>query len=173
MQSFNLAELYAQAQAEGASFKPLPEDKYPVKVESAELKTTSTNKPMIKVVLRVQGGEFNNRKLWDQWTLSTDNPTALKIFFEKLAAFGLGDPGYLASVGGDLNQVAQALVGREAVAQVGTREWQGKPRNDVSFYDPPAGPGTPGSGPAPAAPAAPTPPASAPPAPPAPPQPSF
>lgn len=138
MTSINFADLYDQA---GQGFEPIPDGTYDIEVTKAEAVTSSTGKPMIKVQHKIVGGPHDGRQLFDQFVLSVDNPNALSFFFQHMAAFGLDRPFFAANP--PMEQVAATLVGRNAVATVGTREWQGQDRNEVQGYKPGNNPAAP------------------------------
>jgi hypothetical protein len=135
---YNFKDLLAQAKT--ASFEALPIGNYDIEVSEATAVTSSTNKPMIKVKAKVTTGPYTKRTVMTQFVLSTDNAIALNIFFRNLRAFGLTDE-WLTALGGaqDLTPIAQALVGRRAVFELGIREWQGENRNEVKNVKPPSG----------------------------------
>lgn len=151
----------------GDSFQPIPDGPYHVEVAKSEATTTSTNKPMIRVQLRIIGGPHAGRIVFDQFVLTAGNPNALSFFFEHMAAFGL-DRSFFAQ-NPPMEMVAATLMNRQALIAVGTRtEGQYAGRNEVKKYSPPpmgqVG-GAPGGGQVIAFPQAPTAPPVAPPAP--------
>lgn len=134
MTDFNWNELLNKAKA--ASFDPIPDGNYHIKVHETEAVTASTGKPMIKLKLNVEDGQHANRKLLHQLVLSPDSEIALAIFFNHLKCFGIG-PEFLAQCPpGSLAPVAQALLGKHAIAKVGHKEWQGEQRNEIKGYLP-------------------------------------
>ena len=111
------------------SARPLPPDWYDVVCDKAEATVASTGSDMLKVTLRVTGGPHDGRPLWTNFVLTPDNGFALNIFFRNVQAFGV-DPAIVAPAG-SLAEVALALIGRTARAQVGVRTWQGQERNEI------------------------------------------
>jgi hypothetical protein len=155
----DFAELWGE-QGED-SFEPLPVGNYTVEVIESDATVASTSKPMIKATCKVVGGPYDNRRLWHNFVVSEDNKNALAIFFRNMTAFGLGRE-YMLTRPTEA-QVAQALLGRRALANVGIRKYQGEDRNEVKKFTP-APNGSVPSAPVAAAAAAPTPaPAPAPP----------
>lgn len=132
--TFNWGELYAKAQT--ASNDPVPDGPYHVSIFSADATTSSTGRPMIKLTLRIEDGQFQNRKLYTQIVLSPDNENALNIFFRNCAAFGIGADVITQFPPGQLGPLAQMLHGRHANAIVGSREYQGQNRNEVKSFTP-------------------------------------
>lgn len=62
------------------SFEPMPKGKYHVVVIDSELKDTKDlTGRYIKVVLEVQGGEFDGRKLFHNFNIQNANPMATQI----------------------------------------------------------------------------------------------
>lgn len=134
----NFQQLMAEA---GEGFQPIPPGPYTVECEKAEPTTSTSQKPQIKVTLRVLGGDHNGRKLFDQFTLTAGNPAALGFFFDNMAAFGL-DRSFFAGLGQMANPmayVAQMLLGRQANISVKMDTYQGVERNKVAQYRPIAG----------------------------------
>lgn len=119
--------------AKSASFEAMPNGDYNVEIVKADAVTASTGRPMIKCKMKVIDGPFQNRPVMTQFVLSIDNPNALSMFFRNMKAFGL-DENFFAQLGtgGQLDPVAGALVGRRAQVTLGTRQWQGEDRNEVT-----------------------------------------
>jgi hypothetical protein len=133
----NFNQLMAEA---GEGFQPIPAGPYTVECEKAEAVKSSTNKPQIRVTLRVLGGQHNGRKLFDQFTLTAGNPAALGFFFDNMAAFGLGRDFFSQLQMEDpMPYVAQMLLGRQCNIAVGIEPYQGVDRNKVKQYRPIAG----------------------------------
>lgn len=130
----NFQQLMAEA---GEGFKPIPPGPYTVECEKAESVTSTTQKPQIRVTLRVLGGDHNGRKLFDQFTLTAGNPTALGFWFDNMAALGL-DRSFFAS-NPAMPYVAQMLLGRQCNVVVVIEPYQGVDRNKVKTYAPIAG----------------------------------
>lgn len=141
----------ALQQAANVSFEPLPNGTYSMVCSEAKPAESSTNKPMIKMVYVVESGPSQGKKVFNNQTFSADNDTALAIFFRHMAFHGLDANFFLQNPGWD--QVAAALVGKRVRLELGTREWQGQPRNEVLKVLPPEGAA---AGIAPTAPSAPT-----------------
>lgn len=159
----NWTDLMNQAGPEMASsFDPLPEGDYDFEVVTAENKTSAAGNKYWKIEAKVLGGEFNNRKVWDNLTLTTTSQGALNFFFAKMGVLGL-PRSYFNSNPTD-EQVTNALIGRRFKAKVKQELYQGDTKNKIDRYLKPLDVATPGGVPAPAAPAAP-PVASAPPVP--------
>jgi len=121
--------------------RPMADGTYEVVVEEATATTSSTDKPMINAKMRVTSGAQAGRRLFTNFVLSADNAFALQIFFTRMRAFGC-DPAVVAPTG-SMDQLAAALVGRTAYAEVGTRQWQGVDRNEVKSIMPSPGIGVP------------------------------
>lgn len=116
----------------------VPAGKYHVVVESAEaVKTKQTDLPMLKLSLSIVGGPQNNRKLFDNINVTSRDenkaPVVQRFFFRKMAAFGLGFQEYL-SQNPTMEQLAQAIVGRQAEVTVKIEQWNGEDQSRVSGY---------------------------------------
>lgn len=168
----NWTDLMNQAGPEiASSFDPIPVGEYDFEVETAENKTSAAGNKYWKIQAKVLGGEFNNRKVWDNLTLTTTSQGALNFFFAKMAVLGLTRAYF--NAGPTDEQVSNALVGRRFKAKVKHEIYQGEAQVKIDRYLKPLDVAAPGgvSAPAPvaAAPTAYTPPAPAPAAAPAPP----
>ena len=101
----HLEEDFSSSEEKKASnFDPLPDGKYIVEVDQAELTTSRSGSPMLKWTLRVLQGPFDNRLMWrNNMLASKENLGWLKADLTKC---GLT----LAKVN-DLNERAGELVG--------------------------------------------------------------
>lgn len=131
----NWAELRKSAE-DGT--RPLTAGDYTFVIEEATAKKASTGADMIVAKMRITSGPHAGRRLFNNFVLSPENPWALTMFFNRMAALGL-DGNYFAS-NPRMEKVAQDLVGRGAVAEVGIRTWQGQERNEVTNIKTGAGP---------------------------------
>lgn len=107
----------------------LPDGDYNVVITEAEATKSSNGKPMWKIKFRVMDGPKKDRILFMNQTLSAENPFALRIFFQQMAAFGLTADYFGSNPSPD--QVAADLLNRMATVTVSTREFQGSDRNQV------------------------------------------
>lgn len=117
----------------GRTSEPLPVGEYPLVITECTAKLTSTGKNMLSLKAVVDGGPHNNRPVWDNLVISPDNETAMRIFFGKMGALGLQD--YLAQ-NPELGQLANAMLNRRFVGKLGTSEYRGKTRNEITSYKP-------------------------------------
>ena len=131
MSTLNWGDLVKEAGDVG-SYDPLPDGDYDLKVLEATAKVSQSGKTMFAVKAEVQTGAHAKRFVWDNLVVSTDNPTALGIFFRKMNALGLGRDFFASSPSNA--QIEQALKGRTFRAQIGSRTWQGQKKNEVKAY---------------------------------------
>jgi hypothetical protein len=118
---------------------------FPVVVTSATAGASSTGKPMIKATLKIESGTFAGRTLLNNFNVTADNPSAMRIFFGQMSVLGLNTAFWNSNP--TLEQVAAALVGRRAVVTVGSRQWQGTDREQIENWKPAVGgPGGGGQG---------------------------
>ena len=89
MSSLNWGDLVKEAGDVGG-FDPLPDGDYDLSVIEVTAKVSQSGKTMFAVKAQVQTGAHAKRLVWDNLVVSTDNPTALGIFFRKMNALGLG-----------------------------------------------------------------------------------
>jgi hypothetical protein len=133
-QSINWGELLEQS---GGAFEPLPKGTYDVYVDTAEATKSSTDKVMFKVRFKVEGGPYAGRTVYNNITLTTDNPNALRMFFLNMKAMGL-DQSYFAE-NPHPDTVAAALVGQRATVSVDHGIYHGQMRENVKSLMPRAG----------------------------------
>lgn len=125
----------ALQQAQTVSFQPLPDGTYDLVVIEAKPTESSTQKPMIRVKYRVETGPSAGKTVFNQYTFTSDNPTALAIFFRHMSFHGLDADFFMQNP--PWEQVAATLMGRRVRVELGTRMWQGEPRNEVNRVMPP------------------------------------
>lgn len=114
----------------GAGFEPLPNGDYDVQCQSAEATKSSNGKDMFKCVFVVTAGPHAGRKIWNNFTISPENPNALGFFFQHMAALGL-DRTYFAQ-NPSPEHVAQVLVGRVCRMGLACEFRAGQNRNNVT-----------------------------------------
>ena len=131
MSTLNWGDLVKEAGDVG-SYDPLPDGDYDLTVVEATAKVSQSGKTMFAVKAQVQTGAHAKRLVWDNLVVSTDNPTALGIFFRKMNALGLGREFFATSPSNA--QIEQALKGRSFRAQIGSRTWQGQKKNEIKAY---------------------------------------
>jgi hypothetical protein len=120
----------------GGDFEALPKGPYEVVVQEADKQVASTGKDMIKVRVQVVSGPYANRVLFNYIVFSQDNPKAMRLTLERLAAFGLTRE-FIATQKPSIPQIAELLVGRKATAVVGIQEkgdYAG--RNEIKAFRP-------------------------------------
>ena len=124
------------------------EGEFPVIVTEAVAGSAATSgNPMIKAKLRVESGTFAGRTLFHNFNVTPDNPAAMRMFFGQMSVFGIDGTFFARFPRASVDQIAQALLGRKAIAVVGSREWQGALREDIKNWKPaPGGPGASSSG---------------------------
>ena len=133
-ESVNWANLMEQS---GGDFETLPKGSYDVIVDTAEATRSSTDKTMFKIKFKVQGGPHNGRTIFNNITLTIDNPNALRMFFLNMKALGLNADFFSNNPTPD--QVAAALLGAPATVVLDHRMYQGAMRENVKSLLPRAG----------------------------------
>ena len=117
-------------------FEALPTGPYNVVVQEAEKQVASTGKDMIKLRVQVTDGPYANRILFNYIVFSQDNPKAMRMTLERLAAFGVTRE-TIAAHKPSISQIADMLVGRRAVARVDIQksgDYAG--RNEIKGFKP-------------------------------------
>jgi hypothetical protein len=131
MSSLNWSELVKDA-GDTSNFEPMPEGDYELKVVEAKATNTQTGKTMFKITTEVQGGPFARRKVWDNLTISPENPKALTIFFVKASALGLGRDYFQTNPTNA--QIEAALLNRTFRGRVVQETYQGNVGNKIGTY---------------------------------------
>ena len=76
---------YNLRDVKGSTFDPIPEGRYTVTVDKAELTTTKdSGNPMIKVTLKIVEGDNKGRLAWDNFVLVEKSLWKLKGFLEAI-----------------------------------------------------------------------------------------
>lgn len=147
-------ELLEDAKNSGVGFDPLPVGQYDAKVTKSTHKVSQTGKSMFEVEFTVISGPHANRKVWDRYVVTPENPKALAFFFSKMKTLGLTTEFFSAQPTDD--QVASALMERMCIVELSQVEYNGSMRNEVRKILPVAGAGVPAPPSVPAAAAAPS-----------------
>lgn len=117
------------------------EGEFPVVIVEAAAAKSSNDKDMIKWKAKIESGPYAGRPLWGNFTISPESPGAMRILFSHLAVFGLDGKFFDAHPNAPVHQIAETLIGRKAVAEVGIRQWNGQDREEVKNWKPVTGPG--------------------------------
>ncbi len=117
-------------------FEALPKGPYKVVVQEADKQLASTGKDMIKVRVQVTDGPYANRVLFNYIVFAKENPKAMRMTLERLAAFGLTRE-FIATQKPSISEIAELLVGRKATAVVGVQDsGEYKGRNEIKRFNP-------------------------------------
>lgn len=108
-------------------------------VEANATKTNDGTKDMIKWKAKVETGPYAGRPLWGNFTISPESPSAMRILFSHLAVLGLDEKFWNAHPEAPVSLIAQSIIGRKAVAEVGVRQWNGTDREEVKAWRPALG----------------------------------
>jgi uncharacterized protein DUF669 len=115
--------LMDQAAKSGATFEVLEAGVYIAKIIESEYKTSANGKPQIKTRWEVtHGPKAGFKGLWNYFTLTTDNPNALAIFYRQMTALGITSDFLqsLANVDPEtaMKHISGALLGQAAQVKV-------------------------------------------------------
>jgi hypothetical protein len=132
MSSLNWSDLIKDA-GEPTSYEPLPDGDYELKVIESKAKNTQSGKTMFSITTEVQGGPHAKRRVWDNLTVSPENPKALAIFFSKMESLGLPRDFFTASNPSNA-QIEQALLGRSFRGTLGKKTYNGTVSNEITKY---------------------------------------
>lgn len=114
---------------------------FPVVIVDPVAGESTKGQPQIKFKAKVTEGQFAGRTIPSQFTLVTDSPGAMRMFFSHMSALGLDAKFFsqLPSGSAGMPVLAQALDGRHAVAVIGVRQWNGADRESVDGWKPAVG----------------------------------
>src|SRR6266446_5449687 len=115
----------------------VPSGDYDVFVKEADTVQSGSGKPMFKVKFVIENGPQAGRSLTNNFTVSTENPNALRWFFQHMAAMGL-DRNFFSS-GPSMDAVTSALVNRRCRIKVGQHMYNEQWVSDVKSVMPPLG----------------------------------
>lgn len=68
-------------------YSPFPKGEYTLKCTDAETKTTRSGGEMIAATFEVVGGEYDGRKVWNNYNIHNDSEKAQKIGREQVASW--------------------------------------------------------------------------------------
>lgn len=111
---------------------PVPEGEYLVLVDGAEQRTSQQGTPGMNLTLKILGGEFDGRKVWDDLWITQ---AALPYVLHRMQCLGTPIPQ------GDFELEPRALIGRKAKITVKHKDYQGKLQVRVVAWEPAAGAG--------------------------------
>ena len=132
MNSVNWSDLVKEA-GETASYEPLPDGDYELKVIESKATVSQSGKTMFKITTEVQSGPHAKRRVWDNLVISPGNNTALGMFFMKMGVLGLNKD-YFGSNPTDA-QIEAALLHRSFRGTLGTRTYNGNRSNEIKSYN--------------------------------------
>jgi hypothetical protein len=137
LSNINVADAAKRAKDFKPGGSPIPDGEYDFRVESCEFKMTAAGDgSYLKLQLRVTGGEFDNRVVFDMATIANPNADAVKIGNDKIA--GLAHASGMSVVPGNPSEFVGKVVGA-SVYTGKERTHNGKtykPENQVSYYQP-------------------------------------
>ena len=129
-------QLFKTAEEAGVSFDPIPEGAYEAIIEKADAKTTSNGKGMIAVTCKVDGGPYDGRKFWNNFTISPESSNAMAFFFRHMQVLGFTNEFFATCpppLQGGTQRLAAVMNERHPRfrAQLGIKEYGGTLRNEV------------------------------------------
>lgn len=133
MSSINWSDLVKEA-GETASYEPLPDGDYELKVIESKATVSQSGKTMFKITTEVQSGPHAKRRVWDNLVISPENNKALGMFFMKMGVLGLNKAYFETNPSNA--QIEQALLHRSFRGTVGTRTYNGNQSNEIKNYNP-------------------------------------
>ncbi len=107
-------------------FEVLPQDRYNVECIEAEMGTSKAGNKKIKTQFKVSGGDYNNRRLWNDFSLVPKAQFVLKAYFE---AADLNTSGPI-----EVDDIPKMLLGSKASVFVKAGEFNGKPTTNLEGW---------------------------------------
>lgn len=133
MSSINWTDLVKEA-GETASYEPLPDGDYELKVIESKATVSQSGKTMFKITTEVQSGPHAKRRVWDNLVISPENNKALGMFFMKMGVLGLNKEYF--NTNPTNAQIEAALLHRSFRGSIGTRTYNGNRSNEIKNYYP-------------------------------------
>jgi hypothetical protein len=134
MSTINWGDLVKEAgETSAGNYEPLPDGDYDLKVIEASATTSASGKAMFKITTEIQNGAYAKRRVWDNLVVSPENPSALGIFFTKMAALGVPRE-FFTNNNPSNAQIEQAIFGKSFRAKIGSRVYQGDKKNEITKY---------------------------------------
>jgi hypothetical protein len=109
---------------------PMPVGSYNAKVVFAMVKATKNG----KVMFSVKWADVASRVAWQNIVVSPESGKAMEVFYRHMAACDLGAD-FLDADETTPEDIAQALLGAEAVVTVVDEEYQGKTYRKITWVD--------------------------------------
>lgn len=91
-------------------FAPIPQDRYTFSIEKAELGESQTGNPLIKLQLKVKGGGFDGRYVFDSLVFVDNSLWKVKTYLDAVKSK------LTESENVEMQEVADALLGKELSA---------------------------------------------------------
>lgn len=146
MGSFDWGEL---AKSAPKGFEPIPKGNYNVEVTDGEAKTYSTGNRGVQLEITVEDGPQKGKKI--KFVNIVFNPENPGTFFGQLRALGI-DAAFFKEYGKIdeddeealdeiMEDVAEEVIGKRAIAPVSQRTYEGRTNNQVGFFKPIKGDG--------------------------------
>lgn len=130
--------------SEGGEWQPLPDAPYLFQIDEVELDTSKAGNQQLKISAHVEGGEYDQKKVTIWRVLTPKSGWKIELLLEATGAeFTKEESGETNPETGkplyDYDFDTDDLVGRSFVADVSTREYQGKVNNDFNNERAPEG----------------------------------
>ncbi len=122
MASINLGELKEMSGFDPSASDLIPEGKYKATAEMFKVGESAKGFPSLGIMYRLE----NNRTVWDNMYLS-ENPKAVDIFLQKLAALGVSD----FTGNRELEEVGESVIGATVEVTVFHDNYSGTPKEKV------------------------------------------
>lgn len=108
----------------------IPKGEYDVRVDDAEsVIAKSSGRSMVKVKFIVDNGPQEGRQLYNNFVWVPENDNAIRMFFTRMAYFGLDRDYFLKNP--TLDQVAHDMIGKKVRVKVDHREWEEELQPDI------------------------------------------
>lgn len=108
----------------------IPKGEYDVRVEDAEaVVAKSSGRDMVKAKFVVDNGPQEGRQLYNNFVWVPENENAIRMFFTRMAYFGLDRDYFLKNP--SLDQVARDMIGKKVRVKVDHREWEEELQPDI------------------------------------------
>jgi hypothetical protein len=110
----------------------IPDGDHPFECVSADAKLSNSGSPQIVADFRCLTERYSKRTIRNWFTLTTDNPTALSIFFRHMKVLGMDEAFFARNP--SMDEVARRLEGKRCTGTIKTESWNGEDRNKFNAF---------------------------------------
>lgn len=127
----DIKKIKEQYEEQNDDFETLPKGNYPCFVYELEGGQSQNDNPKIDITLKVANGDYKNRNLWTNITLTPAAWWKCEEFFEVVDYDIDSLPESVETPEEIVAEIKDDVLGSKVIAQVNHREWQGETKENV------------------------------------------